>query len=74
MNKVHLVTGDDWQGLYINGELVFEDSGFLRAFDALAHVASLGQFELNWFTLSAEAEDKLIDEGTLPNRLKDVIK
>jgi hypothetical protein len=68
-NKYVLISGDDWQGLYRNGELVCEDHR-IRVEDALNEVISSGG--ISEFTRSECDYDWLSDVGNLPKLLTDV--
>ena len=68
MNKVFFVFFDDWEGLYVNGELQRERSS-LEAFDCLIAVKDVGPFELE--SKYYQGED-LLPEGKLPEKLSDL--
>lgn len=73
--KVHLIFGDDWAGMYIDGTLVTEGHS-LRPTEVLEIIAKRRQpvLELDWDYLEGEALDKLHDVGRLPERLKEALK
>ena len=72
MLKVTLVRGqDDWEGLYIDGELVTEAHS-LNAWTALVNVSNVGMFSLRTFTVCDVDEQRLQDVGGLPHRLSDL--
>jgi hypothetical protein len=68
-NEIVVVDGDDWLGLYLNGELQLEGHGRSRHADILA-----------WGQQHAPATVRLVfadtgwleDEGRLPQRLSEV--
>ena len=62
--KVTIVTGDDWQGIYIDGVLKDESHG-LRPCDVLDAVG------ITYREIAADL-DWLADEGSLPEQLSDV--
>jgi hypothetical protein len=62
--KVAIVTGDDWQGIYVDGILRDESRG-LRPIDVLD---ALG---IGYQEVDADL-DWLADEGGLPKQLADV--
>jgi hypothetical protein len=68
-NVYTLVCGDDWQGLYLNDELVIEDHR-VRVEDALnAVIQGGGISEFSWRDCDYEW---LSDVGNLPKSLTDV--
>lgn len=63
-NKITFVDSDDWEGLYINGELVLENHS-LRIYDVLK---ALG---IKYEVINAD-DDWLASCGNLPENLTDV--
>lgn len=63
-SDVVIVSGDNWEGIYINGVLITEGHD-LTAGDALASIG------IHYSELGADAE-WLNAEGSLPSFLKDV--
>jgi hypothetical protein len=67
VHEITLVCGDDWKGLYYNGEL--ECEGHDVQVEELMDAASMGKF--NFDRVWAD-DDWLQREGNLPRYLKDV--
>jgi hypothetical protein len=70
MARVTLVFGNDWQGIYVNGELR-EEGHSISALNALCAVKAAGAFEVD----CVDADNDWLDHrGDLPQRLEDVVK
>lgn len=68
--QVDLVYGDDWQGLYFDGNLVMENH-ILRLEQALQLLSNYHIDSLSFFKTTAD-EKWLEHRGSLPAELKDV--
>ena len=62
--KIHLVSGDDWEGLYINGNLVTE--GHQITNEELLEILGVD------FNTSLADIDWLEERGSFPEKLTDV--
>ena len=68
VEKIALFWGDDWEGLYINGKLVYENHNV----DAKVIMRELAKHGMD----AAEAEvddDWLMEKGRLPEDATDVV-
>lgn len=68
MAKLVLVRGDDWEGIYVDGNLLTEGHS-IEVMDAvqLAVTHRVTEYETQWADLTW-----LHDEGNLPRRLDEV--
>lgn len=67
--KLVLVNGDDWEGIYINGELFYE--GHSIPTDVMVDVIMSNKFFTSYVSASVDSE-WLEDNGGLPLYLKDI--
>ena len=73
--KIRIVTGDCWEGMYIDGQLVTEGHS-VTAFDALSIVQSYQEIHCKMtveeVVITIADQDWLEDRGGLPDRLDHV--
>lgn len=69
-NTVHIVECDDWSGVYINNELVFEDHSISTKI--LSEILNENKPTNDIIHIDADP-DWMYEVGTLPDDLKDVV-
>jgi hypothetical protein len=63
---ITFVDGADWEGIYVDGKLIFENHS-ISAYEALKYAG------VKFKTVNADS-DWLAEQGHLPEKLKDVKK
>lgn len=74
--KITIVSADEWDGLYLNGECIWQhhDLTLCHFIEALKEngVTTMSPFAVEFDRLSEEEYDHLCDVGNLPDRLEEV--
>lgn len=72
MNKVTIVDGDDWQGLYLNGYLHHQGHSIpLHVVGDLVNYTAAGEGIHEWVNIEVDYE-WMAEVGHLPNDIKDI--
>ena len=70
INEIAVVDGDDWLGLYVNGELKLEGHGRSRHADILAFGAEYAPYTVRLIFADLEWMERV---GSLPPTLAEVV-
>ena len=70
MNKVIILSGNDWEALYVNGESVWQSHGIdlkdLNEYAPIEHI--------DFYLANEELEDFALDTGYFPRSIEEVVK
>ena len=73
MTRAILVSADDWQGLYVNGELIVEDHNLDVPEDWVQWTNEFEIKKLENVYLHQDDIDKTYDVGSFPERLDEFL-
>ena len=70
---VTLVDADDWEGLFIDGKLVFEDHEITARY-ALKQLSKIGKpFKFDYVDAAEETVEDIFESGHFPEKLSEVV-
>ena len=79
MNKAILLKSDDWEGLYVNGELAEEGHTLNQGYSRIQHFIKLSKMhnfnleDMKEVDLNQEDIEKTEDYGSFPDNISDFI-
>jgi hypothetical protein len=70
-NKLVLVCGDDWEGIYNNGNFV-DEGHEIRRFELIRFMQTYQTLDVEFMYLNSKGQEWMEDRGCLPSLLEDI--
>jgi len=74
MTKIVFVAGEDWQGVYVNGELATENHSVMRYYEMEPVFRLIAGVELSRIPQTSALDEYLYENGSLPDTLDELHK